>query len=102
MIASQQNIYATGLKEIRQKLDDEGRDILRPVKEDEDPSEKITEHQQKIQPLFNELMNDILLEKKSRNEEQQAKWLLANMLDWYRREKEIFLVGIFQAFRIIG
>jgi len=44
------------LEEIRQKLVDEGRDVLRPVKEDEDPSEKITEHQQRIQPLFNELM----------------------------------------------
>ena len=78
------------LEEIRQKLVDEGRDIQRPVKEDEDPSEKITEHQQIIQPLFNELMKDIPLEKKSRNEEQQAKWLLANMLDWYRREKKSF------------
>ncbi len=35
-------------------------------------------------------MQDIPFEKKIRTEEQQAKWLLANMLDWYRREKKSF------------
>ena len=78
------------LERLRQKLIDTGENIQRPVKEDEGPSEKITEHQQKIQPLFNELMKAIPLEKESRSKEQQAKWLMANMLDWYRREKKSF------------
>jgi predicted RecB family nuclease len=76
------------LEEIRQKLIDEGRHIPRPQNEDEKPSEKVTEHQKRIQPLFDELTKDIPFE--NRNEEQQAKWLLANMLDWYRREKKSF------------
>ena len=36
------------------------------------------------------MSKDIPIEKKIRSEEQQAKWLLANMLDWYRREKKSF------------
>jgi len=76
------------LEKLRQELIDQQKDIPRPIKEDDSPSEKITEHQKKIQPLFDELMKDIPLE--NRNEEQQAKWLLANMLDWYRREKKSF------------
>src|SRR6476660_4618580 len=76
------------LEEIRQKLIDEGNHVPRPQNEDEKPSEKITEYQKRIQPLFDELTKDMPLEK--RNEEQQAKWLLANMLDWYRREKKSF------------
>ena len=76
------------LEKLRQKLIDEGKNIPRPVKEEDDPSEKIKAHQQRIQPLFDKLMKDVPLEK--RNDEQQAKWLLANMLDWYRREKKSF------------
>ena len=33
-------------------------------------------------------MVDVPLEKENRSEEQQAKYLLANMLDWYRREQK--------------
>ena len=78
------------LEELRQKLINEGNWIPRPAKEDDKPSENTAEHQQRIQPLFDELDKDIPLEKDSRNKEQQAKWLLANMLDWYRREKKSF------------
>ena len=79
------------LEQVRQKLLDEGNDIPRPQKEDAAPSEKITEHHKRIQPLFDQLMKDLPFEKMDRKEEgQQAKWLLANMLDWYRREKKSF------------
>ncbi|HEV8507818.1 MAG TPA: TM0106 family RecB-like putative nuclease [Chitinophagaceae bacterium] len=76
------------LEKLRQQLVDEKKDIPRPAKEDENPSENITAHQQRIQPLFDELTKGVSFEKKERDSEQQAKWLLANMLDWYRREEK--------------
>ena len=76
------------LEKLRQKLIDERNDIPRPAKEDDKASENITAHQQRIQPIFEELMKGVPFEKKDRDSEQQAKWLLANMLDWYRREEK--------------
>jgi uncharacterized protein len=78
------------LEKLRQALIDEKKDIPRPTKEDENPSENITAHQQRIQPLLDELTRGVSFERKERDSEQQAKWLLANMLDWYRREKKSF------------
>src|SRR6185503_17441928 len=63
---------------------------------DEEPTENITEHQQRIQPLFDALVSDVPIEKENRTAEQQAKWLLANMLDWYRREKKSFWWEVFR------
>jgi len=76
------------LEKQRQKLIDEGNDIPRPKPGEDMPSENITAHQERIQPLFDVLMKDIPFDKGSRTEEQHAKWLLANMLDWYRREQK--------------
>ena len=76
------------LEKLRQQLINEGNNILRPAREKDEPSEKQKAYQQRIQPLFDELMKDLPSE--NRDEEQQAKWLLANMLDWYRREKKSF------------
>jgi uncharacterized protein len=78
------------LEKRRQELIDEGKNIPRPIKDDDAPSEDITAHQERIKPIFDELTRDIPFEKDDRSEEQQAKWLLANMLDWYRREKKSF------------
>jgi uncharacterized protein len=76
------------LEKLRRELIEKGNNISRPQVEDGIPSENITEHQQRIQPLFDDLVRDIPFERENRNPEQQAKWLVANMLDWYRREKK--------------
>jgi len=80
----------------RTELIKEGKDIPRPLAGDGNPAENITEHQNRIQPLFDALTRDIPIEKESRTIEQQAKWLLANMLDWYRREKKSFWWEVFR------
>jgi uncharacterized protein len=67
-----------------------GKNIPRPKPGDGAPTENITEHQQRIRPLFDALVENIPFEKENRSVEQQAKWLLANMLDWYRREDKSF------------
>ncbi len=51
-------------------------------------SENITQHQERIQPLINKLMAGISVDPTERNPSDQAKWILANMLDWYRREQK--------------
>lgn len=74
----------------RNNLMNQGLTIPRPLPGDGAPSENITEHQQRIQPLFDVLVKEVPLEKTQRSPEQEGKWLLANMLDWYRREKNLF------------
>ena len=84
------------LEQQRTKLINQGITIPRPVPADDTPSENITDHQQRIQPLFDELIKDIPLVKEQRTVDQQARWLLANMLDWYRREKKSFWWEVFR------
>jgi predicted RecB family nuclease len=80
----------------RTKLNNSGKIIPRPAPGEGAPTENITAHQQRIQPLFEALVGDVPFEKEKRNAEQQAKWLLANMLDWYRREKKSFWWEVFR------
>src|SRR5690606_37164447 len=63
-------------------------DIPRPALEEGAPSEGVTEYQEKIKPIFEALMEGIPIDRAERTEEQHARWLLAHMLDWYRREKK--------------
>jgi uncharacterized protein len=67
------------LEKLRRELIEQGNNIPRPQVEDGTPSENISEHQQRIQPLFDNLMRDIPFDRESRSPEQQAKWLLANI-----------------------
>ena len=80
----------------REKLINEGNDIPRPAGVDGNAGENITEHQQRIQPLFDALVKDVPVEKEKRTAEENARWLLANMLDWYRREKKSFWWEVFR------
>ncbi|HEV2992134.1 MAG TPA: TM0106 family RecB-like putative nuclease, partial [Candidatus Angelobacter sp.] len=63
-----------------------GQDVPRPVAEDGSPPAKIDERQQRIAALFEALTRDIPVEPEQRSEEQKARWLMANLLDWHRRE----------------
>jgi uncharacterized protein len=76
------------LEQLRSKLIQDGKEIKRPEIQTGDASEPLTEHQLRVKQLYERLAADIALDRSARNNEQQAKWLLANMLDWYRREKK--------------
>lgn len=84
------------LENLRTELIRKGEKIPRPVKQEDKPNENITAHLERIQPLFDKLMADVRFENEKPNEEQQAKWLLANMLDWYRREQKSFWWNVFR------
>lgn len=76
------------LESLREKLTQNGHSITRPEQSDGAASESLTEHQQRVQALFDTLIDGVPIDLIERNSQQQAKWLLANMLDWYRREKK--------------
>lgn len=80
----------TWLENIRTDLINEGYDISRPEVADGEASENITKHQERIQPIMEALLNGIPSDKAERSDAEQAKYILAHMLDWYRREKKTF------------
>ena len=76
------------LEAIRDEIIAKGGVIDRPESVSGVANEAITEHQERIAPLFNSLMLDVPIDELARTPEQHARWLLAHMLDWYRREKK--------------
>ena len=80
------------LRDWLERLRDEailaGRVIARPEPESGAPPEALGERQRRVQELYDRLAGDIPPDPLERSREQQARWLLANMLDWHRREKK--------------
>ena len=78
------------LEDIRARLIDKGENIIRPEDGDGDASDNITRHQERIQPIMNALLDGVPPIKAERSKVEQARYILAHMLDWYRREKKTF------------
>ena len=76
------------LEDIRTALINEGEVIQRPEPSDRDASESITEWQAMIAELADRIAGDVPVGEEDRDEEQQARWILANTLDWHRREEK--------------
>jgi uncharacterized protein len=72
----------------RQKLVDGGQVIPRPDLGDGAPSEELDERQKKVAALVAQLTADIPFDPAERSDEQSARWMLAQLLDWYRRENK--------------
>jgi uncharacterized protein len=70
----------------REALERAGQSISRPVASDGAPSPTIDERQQRVENLVNALAEGIPADRSQRTEEQSARWLLAALLDWHRRE----------------
>lgn len=78
------------LEDIRTRLLKEGTIITRPEIADGDASDNITAHQERINPIMNVLLDGVSPMKDDRNKLEQARYILAHMLDWYRREQKSF------------
>lgn len=78
------------LEEIRANLIADSVNITRPEDVEGDASDKITTHQERIQPIMDALLEGISPIKAERTNIEQARFILAHMLDWYRREKKSF------------
>lgn len=76
------------LETLRAQLVAKGTDIPRPTPGDGSPNEKITDWILKIRQLEGKLTADVPVDPEQRNPEQQARWILANILDWHRREEK--------------
>jgi len=74
------------LETVRSRLVAEGTDIPRPDPKEGEVSEGLTERQQKVAQLIERLTRGISVEPAERAAEEQARWLLAYILDWHRRE----------------
>lgn len=78
------------LEKERALLISSGKVIERPIENTAEVPESVTAHLERITPIYDALMQDIPLDVNERNKEQQARFILANMLDWYRREQKSF------------
>ena len=76
------------LESLRSEEIVKGADIPRPELKDGEANEKITAHQERIKPIYDELLMDISISVDDRSPKEQARFILANFLDWYRREEK--------------
>jgi uncharacterized protein len=74
------------LEQERQKLIDCGYSISRPVVGDQTVKDKLKELEKRSKNLFEALTADLPDDHQQRNDEQRARWLLANQLQYFRRE----------------
>jgi predicted RecB family nuclease len=72
----------------RRKLVEAGTTIARPALGDGAPSEELDERQQQVAALVAQLTADVPADVKARSAEQSARWMLAQLLDWHRRENK--------------
>ncbi|MDE0200503.1 MAG: TM0106 family RecB-like putative nuclease [Caldilineaceae bacterium] len=77
------------LESIRQEMVRGGAEIERPAVEDGDAPESVSDWQKMIEELSGRIIgSDMPVLAGERGKEQQARWLLANVLDWHRREEK--------------
>ena len=74
------------LERERRELEFQGRTFPRPKASDGAAPESVSDRQRRVQEVAEALLRDVPLEREMRNEEDSARWLLAQLLDWHRRE----------------
>jgi len=74
------------LERLRAGLEAQGTPVPRPTPKEGAAPEKVDERARRVQTLIEKLTADVPRDREDRNEEQQARWLLAHLLDWHRRE----------------
>ncbi len=65
-----------------------GEDIARPSAMSGETSEAADDRRERVLALKAALAGDVPRERSERTEEQHARWLLAEMLEWHRRESK--------------
>ena len=74
------------LEQRRQELIDTGEDVPRPLPSEQQASEELTARDLAVRELIERLTHDVPVDIEERTDEQQARWVLAYLLDWHRRE----------------
>ena len=65
-----------------------GAQIERPKDESGDASEAVGDRERRARDLADRLLAGVPYEREDRTDEQHARWLLAHMLEWHRREEK--------------
>lgn len=78
----------TWLEQLRSAAEAAGTVIPRPPVKSGDASERVEKRSQRVQAILPALLTDVPAEARGRNHEQQARWLLAQLLEWHRRENK--------------
>jgi uncharacterized protein len=76
------------LESVRSDLIKAGAVIERPSPKPGDAGEELNDWQRKVAALVQRLTQDVPVDRAERSAEQHARWLLANILDWHRREEK--------------
>jgi uncharacterized protein len=83
----------------RARLIGQGTDVDRPVPQNGEASEAVGAWQERVNDLIARLTPDVPADVVERTPEQQARWLLAHLLDWHRREEKALW---WEHFRLAG
>ena len=65
-----------------------GEALPRPELKSGDASEQVAEAAEETQRVMEALLHGVPVDAAERNEEQQARWLMAHLLEWHRREEK--------------
>jgi len=76
------------LEKERKKLVALGANVTRPSIGDGAPSQELDERQKRVAALVDQLVDGVPIDSSERSEEQKARWILAQLLDWHRRENK--------------
>ena len=76
------------LESVRAELVAGGAAIARPESSDGAPSPELDDRQRAIMALSESLASGVPANPSERADDQHARWLLANILDWHRREEK--------------
>jgi len=76
------------LEKLRGDLIAGGQEIPRSPIPELAPQEELNERAKKVLALIEKLTHDVPVDLVGRSEEQHARWLLAYLLDWHRREEK--------------
>ncbi len=74
------------LEALRDDVFAEGESVPRPAPESAEPSEPLKAKQIEIDALYARLLDDVPADAPLRNNEQQPRWLMAQLLEFHRRE----------------
>jgi uncharacterized protein len=86
------------LEQLRAQVVAEGHDLPRPVRQEGDASEAISELDRELQRLRDGLLEDVPVDPEERSEAQQARFALAHMMEFHRREDK---AGWWEYFRVL-
>jgi predicted RecB family nuclease len=84
------------LEERRAEAIGYGLDLLRPVRRDPEPAPELAAAEVAVHSLTEAVLAGVADDRMARNDEQQARWLLAQSLSWHRREAKADWWAYFQ------